>query len=112
MQRILISDKTVEKSNELLVLIHSNICDFKSTPSRGGNNYYISLIDEYSKFFFVYLINSKDEALNMFKKFKAQVENQLDTRIEVLRLDRGGVVENTHQMNFLNFVQYKELIIH
>ncbi|KAG7552374.1 Zinc finger CCHC-type [Arabidopsis thaliana x Arabidopsis arenosa] len=84
------SYKSVEKSNLLLGLIHSDLCDFQSTPSRGGKNYYISFIDDYSKFCQIYLIKTKDEALDMFKKFKAEVENQLDKRIKILRSDRGG----------------------
>nr|GEY61691.1 Pol polyprotein [Tanacetum cinerariifolium] len=38
----------------------------------------------HSKFCYVYLINTKDEALNMFKTYKAEVENQLDKKIKIL----------------------------
>lgn len=86
--------KSVEKSNEVLGLIHSDLCDFKATPSRGGKNYYISFIDDYSKYCYVYLIHTKDEALNMFKTYKAEVENQLEKRIKILRSDRGGEYES------------------
>ncbi|XP_050387501.1 uncharacterized protein LOC126803807 [Argentina anserina] len=82
--------KSVEKSNEMLGLIHSDLCDFQSTPSRYGKNYYITFIDDCSKFCYVYLITSKDEALSMFKIYKAKVENQLDKKIKILRSDRGG----------------------
>lgn len=34
----------VEKSNEMLDLIHTDLCDFKETPSRGIKNNYISLL--------------------------------------------------------------------
>lgn len=63
------------RSNELLVLIHSDLIDFKSTLSRGGKNYYITFIDDCSKFCYVCLIHSKDETLYMFKTYKAKVEN-------------------------------------
>ena len=86
--------KSVEKSNEILGLIHTDLCDFKATPSRGGKNYYISFIDEYSKYCYIYLVNTKDEALNSFKNYKAEVENQLDKKIKVLRSDRGGEYES------------------
>ena len=59
------------------------------TPSQGGKNYYISFIDDCSKFCYVYLLHTKDEALEMFKKYKAEVENQLEKRIKILRSDRG-----------------------
>lgn len=83
-----------DRSNDLLELIHSDLCDFKSTPTRGGKNYYITFIDDCSKFCYVYLINSKDEALSMFKTYKSEVENQLNKKIKILRSDRGGEYES------------------
>ncbi|GKA43539.1 pol polyprotein [Tanacetum coccineum] len=94
------SHKSVEKSNEILGLIHTDLCDFKATPSRGGKNYYITFIDDCSKFCYVYLINTKDEALNMFKTYKAEVENQLDKKIKILRSDRGGEYESNDFAKF------------
>ncbi|KAJ9546855.1 hypothetical protein OSB04_019398 [Centaurea solstitialis] len=46
------------------------------------------------KFCYIYLIHTKDEALNMFKTYKAEVENQLDKKIKILRSDRGGEYES------------------
>uniref|UniRef100_A0A2N9HZD6 Integrase catalytic domain-containing protein n=1 Tax=Fagus sylvatica TaxID=28930 RepID=A0A2N9HZD6_FAGSY len=82
--------KTVERSSELLELIHSDLGDFKNTMSRGGKRYYITFIDDYSRYTRVYLLSSKDEAENMFIKFKIEVENQKDKKIKRLRSDRGG----------------------
>ena len=82
--------KTVERSSELLELIHSDLGDFKNTMSRGGKRYYITFIDDYSRYTRVYLLSSKDEAENMFIKFKIEVENQKDKKIKRLSFDRGG----------------------
>ena len=49
-----------EKSNELLGLIHNDFCYLKSAPTRGEKNYFISFIDDYAKYCYVYLIKSKD----------------------------------------------------
>ena len=38
----------------------------------------------------MYLLKTKDEALNYFKIYKAEVENQLEKKIKRLRSDRGG----------------------
>ena len=48
-------------------------------------------IDDYSKFYYTYLLKSKDEVLKWFKVYKAGAENQLERKIKILRLDRGGV---------------------
>nr|CAE05066.1 OSJNBa0094P09.5 [Oryza sativa Japonica Group]CAE05129.1 OSJNBa0079F16.21 [Oryza sativa Japonica Group] len=43
-----------------------------------------------SGFCYVYLLKTKDEALDYFKIYKAEVKNQLDRKIKRLRSDRGG----------------------
>ena len=63
--------KSFEKSNEILGLIHIDLCDFMATPIRGGKNYYISFIDDWSKYCYVYLLHTKDEVLSAFKIYKA-----------------------------------------
>ncbi|GJR13591.1 retrotransposon protein, putative, ty1-copia subclass [Tanacetum coccineum] len=46
------------------------------------------------------LINTKDEALNMFKTYKAEVENQLDKKIKIIRSDKGGEYESNDFAEF------------
>ncbi|KAH6776365.1 hypothetical protein C2S52_013926 [Perilla frutescens var. hirtella] len=46
--------------------------------------------DDYSRFGYLYLIYEKSEALDKFKIFKAEVENELNRRIKVVRSDHGG----------------------
>jgi hypothetical protein len=36
------------------------------------------------------LLTSKDEALEMFKHYKNEVENQLNKNIKVIKSDEGG----------------------
>ena len=50
----------------------------------------MTLIDDSTRYCHVYLLKSKDEALNYFKIYKAEAENQLDRKIKRLRSDRGG----------------------
>ena len=38
----------------------------------------------------MYLLKSKDEAIDKFVMFKAEVENQLNRKIKKVRSDRGG----------------------
>ena len=66
----------------------------KSTPSRGGKKYFITFIDDCTRFCYVYLLNSKDEAVDVFKQYKNEVENQLNLKIKMIRSDRGGEYES------------------
>ena len=67
--------KSIERSSELLELDHSDVCDLKMTPTRGGRKYFITFIDDYSKFCYVYLLHSKNETIEVFKTYKNEVEN-------------------------------------
>ena len=72
------SFQSIERSSEPLKLIHSDICDLKFIQKRGGKKYFLTLIDVCTRYCYVYLLRSKDEALEMFQHFKNEVENQLD----------------------------------
>ena len=87
------SFKSIERSSEPLELIQSDICDLKFIQTRGGKKYFLILIDDCTRYCYVYLLRSKYEALEMFQHFKNEVENQLDRKIKVIRSDRGGEYE-------------------
>ncbi|KAJ0052308.1 hypothetical protein Pint_00881 [Pistacia integerrima] len=84
----------LERENELLGLIHSDLGDSKQTITRGGKKLYITFIDDYSRYTRVYLLRSKDEVIKMFLTYKNEVENQLNKKIKRLRMDRGGEYES------------------
>lgn len=84
---------SVDRNTEPLGLIHTDLCDFKSTPTRGGKKYFITFIDDCTRYCYVYLLNSKDESIHAFVKYKAEVENQMNRKIKILRSDRGGEYE-------------------
>lgn len=50
----------VNKCSKLLKLIHSDVCDFHSTPSMGEKKYFVTFIDNYSRFCYIYLLHFKD----------------------------------------------------
>ena len=96
----------VERQTDLLRLIHTNLVDLKQTMSRGGKNYFVTFIDDYSRYTKVYLIKRKDGAFDVFLTYKAEVENQLNKKIKRIRSDRGG------EYVLFNDFCVKECIIH
>jgi hypothetical protein len=73
-----------------LDLIHSDLCEMNEMLTKGGKRYFITFIDDSTRFYYVCLLKSKDEALHYFKTYKAEAENQLERKIKRLRSDRGG----------------------
>ena len=88
-----LSFQSVEKHTEPLDLIHSDICDLIFVQTRGGNKYFITFVDDSTKYY-VYLLKSKDDAIEKFVLYKNEVENQLNKKIKVLKSDRGGEYES------------------
>ncbi|XP_074328413.1 uncharacterized protein LOC141666321 [Apium graveolens] len=70
-------------AKECLELIHGDICGPITPITTGGNRYFLLLVDDYSRVIWVYLLKSKDEALEAFQKFKVLVENGRDQKIKV-----------------------------
>ncbi|KAL1214091.1 Retrovirus-related Pol polyprotein from transposon TNT 1-94 [Cardamine amara subsp. amara] len=80
----------VQRTTEPLGLIHTDLCDLKFIQTRGGKKYFVTFIDDHTKYCYVYLLRSKDEALSKFQEYKLEVENQLGKTIKIVRSDRGG----------------------
>nr|AAU90206.1 putative polyprotein [Oryza sativa Japonica Group] len=79
-----------ERNLAPLEFLHSDLCEMIGVLTKGGKRYFMTLIDDATRFCYVYLLKMKDEALDYFKIYKAEVENQLDRKIKRLRSDRGG----------------------
>jgi hypothetical protein len=79
-----------ERNLAPLELIHSDLCEMNGELTRGGKKYFMTLIDDSTRYCYVYLLKTKDEALDFFKIYKAEVENQLERKIKRVRSDRGG----------------------
>lgn len=78
------------RSSRVLEIIHSDVCG-PVTPV-GWNNvrYFVSFVDDWSRFTVVYLIRSKDEVVNCFKHYEAQVTAKFGVKISRFRSDNGG----------------------
>jgi transposase InsO family protein len=73
-----------------LELIYSDICEMNGVLTEDGQRYFMTMIDDVSRYCYVYLLKTKDETLNYLKTYKAKVKNQLEKKIKRFRSDRGG----------------------
>ena len=64
------------RAKEPLELIHSDVCGPMNVKARGGYEYYVTFIDDYSRYEYVYLMQRKSKTFEKFKEFRAEVENQ------------------------------------
>jgi hypothetical protein len=68
--------------------------------SVGGYKYYISFIDDFSKFSWVYLMHDRFEATSVFLQFQTHVERLLGTKIKCIQSDWGGEYQKIHNTFF------------
>ena len=78
------------RATDVLELIHIDICGPVPTVSWNGQQYFITFIEDFSHYGYIYLIHEKSQSLDVFKSFKVKVENQFNKRIKNVRSDRGG----------------------
>jgi fructose/tagatose bisphosphate aldolase len=78
---------------DLLKVIHSDICGQLRTKTHRKIEYFVSFTYEYSRFEHIYLIKNKYEAIEKFKEYKLEVENELGMLIKNLNSDKGGEYE-------------------
>ena len=62
------------RAEELLELVHGDICGPIEPTTPGGKRYFLLLIDDMSRFMWLTLIASKSEAAAAIKHFKARTE--------------------------------------
>jgi transposase InsO family protein len=61
-----------------------------------GYDLFITFIDDYSRFAYIYSIKERTEALDKFKILKAKVENQHNLKIKIVRSDHGREYYSRH----------------
>ena len=65
-------------------------CGPMSTSARGGYEYFINFIDDYSRYGYIYLMRHKSVAFEKFKEYKAEVKKHRGKSIKSLQSARGG----------------------
>jgi hypothetical protein len=66
-----------------LELIHTDLSEMNGIlTNKKGKRYFMTLIDDCTRFCYVNLLKSKDEMLHYFKIYEAEIENLLERKIK------------------------------
>jgi transposase InsO family protein len=93
-------DHIAMRAKNKLDVVHTDVCGPFETESLGGNRYFVSFVDEYSRMMWIYLIKTKDEVLSVFQRFKLLVEKQAERELKILRSDGGGEYTSNDFKNY------------
>jgi len=78
------------RAGKCLELVHADLCGHITPKIVGGASYFLLVVDDHSRYMWVEMLKSKDQALDCFKKIKMRAENETDAKLKALRTDRGG----------------------
>jgi hypothetical protein len=78
------------RATEPFELIHSDVCGPMPESSIGGSRYYVTFIDDFTRYTFVYFLKNKSQVLEKFKDFHNYAKNVSGKGIKVIRTDNGG----------------------
>ena len=89
------------RTREILEIVHNDVCGPMQENSLGGSRYFVTFIDDKSRFTTVYFVKTKDQVLEKFKEYEAMVTNMTQKKIKVLRSDNGGEYTSKEFSNYL-----------
>nr|KYP32060.1 Retrovirus-related Pol polyprotein from transposon TNT 1-94 [Cajanus cajan] len=84
--------KGATRSTLLLEIVHTDICGPFDVNSFRKEKYFITLIDDYSRYGYVYLLHEKSQAVNALKIYLNEVERQLDKKLKSWKSAKQTVV--------------------
>jgi transposase InsO family protein len=68
----------------------------------GDNKYGLVIIDDYSRFTWVFMLHDKSETQKVLKKFLKRPQNKFDAKVKRIRSDNGTEFKNTQVEDFLD----------
>ncbi|GFX32608.1 retrovirus-related Pol polyprotein from transposon TNT 1-94 [Trichonephila clavipes] len=89
------------RSKRPLELLHMDLCGPMPTESQGGNKYFLSIIDDYSRKVTVFPIRNKSDVFHTFIRFQKRAERFLSKKVIAVRTDGGLEFCNKDMDNFL-----------
>ena len=80
--------------------MHGDLCGQITPPTPGGKEYFLLIVDDYSRYMWLELIARKSEALECFRKIIKAAELESGSRLKAFRTDRGGEFNSSAMITF------------
>ena len=97
-----------KRASQTLELVHSDVCGKMGAKSLSGKEYFVTLIDDKSRFMWTFALKFKSDVFEVFLNWKSMVEKSTEKKLKSLRSDNGGEYISTEFEDYLK----KEGIAH
>jgi hypothetical protein len=93
--------RSVSQSTELLEFVHTDVCGPMRVNSLAGSRYFVTFIDDKSRWCEVYFMKKKSEVIEKFNEYKCLVEKKTERKIKTVRSDNGTEYTSHYLEDFL-----------
>lgn len=89
-------------SCQLFDLVHCDLWDPYNTFTHGRCHHFLTVVEDYSKCTWIFLLSDKTQVFNILKNFLAYVHTHFDAKIKYLRSDNGTEFTNSTLSSYLS----------
>ena len=90
------------RATEILQLVHTDVNGPHRNTGYDGSKYFLTFIDDFSKFTLIYTIKNKSEVYNCFPQYINLVQNLTGKKIKRLRCGNGKEYINNNVLNLIH----------
>jgi transposase InsO family protein len=94
--------KNIMTTTRLLEMLHMDLFGLVAYISIGGNKYDLAIVDDYSRFTWVFFLQDKSKTQKVLKKFLRRAQNEFDVKVQKIRSDNDTKFKNTQVEDFLD----------
>ena len=87
--RVSFPKRLEQRTKSPFELVHIDIWGPSWTESTLGFRYFVTFIDDYSHYTWLFLMKNRAKLFSIFQKFHAEVETQFNSSIRILRSDNA-----------------------
>jgi len=93
--------KSESRAEAVLDLLHTDVCGPMQTTTPSGNKYFMTVIDDFSRYTKVYLLKNKSEVPDRIREYVKYAQTKFGITPKKIRSDRGGEYTSEHLKSFL-----------
>ncbi|XP_060216768.1 uncharacterized protein LOC132644210 [Lycium barbarum] len=81
---------------------HASVDIIKRVPTYNNKRYFVTIVDDFSRYTWVFFITSKSNTIVVLRQFLTQVRNVFSTTVKTLRTDNRGEFFSSECQTMLN----------
>jgi transposase InsO family protein len=94
--------KNIMTTTRPLDILHMDLFSPIAYITISGNKYGLVIVDDYSRFTWVFFLHDKSETQEVLKKFLKRAQNEFDAKVKKIRSDNGSEFKNTPLEDYLD----------